>query len=315
MLMETRLLNDLKLAYGLEFQHIEAIPGGWLNRLWRAGDLLIKQYSPERFRPHQLAAIEKALQRQDAVREAGIPTPRILPCEGRLMRHLDEQNAYVVMEFSPGRNEQPETITLGQMKSLGAHCARMHQVFEELSPTGVKGYPLDTAQLLKNLHTHAIIARDSLSASDSPDCQRAVLALQPVLDDLSPTVLDGIPQGISHEDFTPDNLLFDSDGLQSIIDFDRNQYLFPWHDIGRALLSFALMNGELRRDLVSAFVEGYAAVRPFERIADALRVTWCIEAPWWIHPRSFAMQPCKASRYRDEIAWVTERWFELDNLV
>jgi len=311
--MHKKLLRELRDDFSI--QEMIPLEGGFLNCLWRAGDLLIKQYSPKRFPPHKLVAIEKALQMQDLLRRDGIPSPQIFPRDGQMLRWLDEENAYVVMEYSQGWNERPESITLTQMKSLGRHCAEMHQAFARIPPEGVKGYPLDCAQVLENVHNHARKVQNLPEYDQSAACRRAVLAMRPILETLSPTFLENLPQGICHEDFTPDNLLFESDELYAIIDFDRSQYSFTWHDIGRALLSFALLDGVLRREYIAAFVEGYAAVLPFDRPADALRVTWCIEAPWWIHPRCFAMEPCKASRHRDEIVWLTVHWYELDKLI
>jgi len=49
-------------------------------------------------------------------------------------------------------------------------------------------------------------------------------------------------------------------------------------------------------------------------IADALRLSWCIEVPWWIQPEFFIENREKALRFKDEILWLTEHWFEIDSL-
>ena len=54
--------------------------------------------------------------------------------------------------------------------------------------------------------------------------------------------------GIGHEDFTPDNMLFFGNEVSAILDFDRSQYGYRLHDVGRAILSFALKDGELDRE-------------------------------------------------------------------
>lgn len=129
--------------------------------------------------------------------------------------------------------------------------------------------------------------------------------------------MERLPKGIAHEDFTFDNILFHENGVSCILDFDRNQYSFVWHDIGRALLCFALHEGNLRRDYVLAFLNGYNRHLPLSRrdLADALRISWCIEILWWIQPDYFTMEPCKATRFRDEILWLTKHWEELDFLL
>lgn len=54
----------------------------------------------------------------------------------------------------------------------------------------------------------------------------------------------------------------------------------------RATLSLALKDDRLNVDMIHAFVEGYSQhwVLALSDMADALRLSWCIEVPWWIQP-------------------------------
>ena len=101
-----------------------------------------------------------------------------------------------------------------------------------------------------------------------------------ILESLDPAFFDRLPMGLSHEDFTPDNMLFDDNGVAAILDFDRNQYGYLWHDVGRALLSFTLEEGGLAMEKARAFLEGYAQAKEAPGLADALRLVWCLEFPW-----------------------------------
>lgn len=305
--MEERLLRDLERDEGISGPLV-ALSGGWLNRLWRCGDLLIKQYSPQRFSLRQLGEIELALQRQDAVRRLGVPTPRIHPKDGRMLRWLDEHTAYVVMDYCGGHNEQPQTINLSQMRDLGAQCALIHRALGSLPVSGVKGYAAPSTVWMDALQAHVKKTLETPENTDCAEYREAVLKMAEIARSLPQDFLSDLPRGIAHEDFTPDNLLFDASGVTAIIDFDRNQYSLPWHDIGRALLSFALVDGRLDRKRVHAFVDGYSHHIPFDRPLDALRAAWCMEAPWWIQPGCFVMEPCKATRYRDEIVWAMKNW-------
>ena len=126
---------------------------------------------------------------------------------------------------------------------------------------------------------------------------------------------DSLPQGFSHEDFAPDNLLFSPESLAAVLDFDRNQWGYLAHDLGRALLSFAWTGQGLDQAKAAALLEGYrqaggAAPAP----ADALRLTWCLEVPWWIQPEFFLAPSPKTLRFRQEIQWVTAQWDQLDIL-
>ncbi len=76
------------------------------------------------------------------------------------------------------------------------------------------------------------------------------------------------------------------------------------------------MPGILNIKKVRAFVAGYTRHLPLSmaNVADALRISWCIEVLWWIMPSCFAMARSKAARYRDEILWLTDHWSEIDFL-
>lgn len=332
--MIEKILNDMETAYGFAARAVSPIKGGYMNRLWRVitdgGDLLIKQYSLERYSQKQIENIEAALQRQIRLAEMGIPCPHIYCCGGRAVRWLDDQAVYTVMDFREGQNESAETITLSQMEDLGRVCARIHAAFGKLpveaapecDGRSVKGYPIDAGKLQDSLWEHYQNSLQALRPEDPAVYREAVLAMAAPLHWLqenSADFFERLPQGIAHEDFTPDNLLFSLDSVAAVIDFDRNIYSFLWHDIGRAILSFALEEEgptgfRFNKSKIEAFVRGYGQILSFTMadVPDALRITWCIEAPWWIQRRCFLEDQGKARRYRDEVVWIMGLDWDID---
>lgn len=303
--MDSVIREDLRKTFGLGVIEVTDVSGGWMNRKWKVrterGEFLVKQFSRTRFGERQLHQIEDALVRQITAAEAGVPCPTILlsPADGRPMRFLadDAGTVYMVMTFCGGHMETPDTVTNVQMHSLGETCGRMHRAFARIPAEDVKGYPIDSVRLLNEL-------------AENYASQKSIL------DTLSPDFFDRLPRGIAHEDFSPDNILFDDRAVSAVLDFDRCCYSFRWHDIGRALMSLAWNGNTGTLDLpkIRAFVDGYAVHMPLSLadIPDALRITWCIETPWWIRPEFFAECTPKVARFRDEILWLTEHWFELD---
>ena len=43
-------------------------------------------------------------------------------------------------------------------------------------------------------------------------------------------------------------------------------------------------------------------------LSDALMLTWCLEAPWWVKKGVFAGASVKPARFLEEILWVGEWW-------
>ena len=320
--MDNRIIIDLKENYGLTCNQITPITGGFMNLKWKIttvekGGLLVKQYSTKRFRRAQLEWIEFALQRQIILEQNGVSCPFIRQYKNNAIRFLDDEIIYMVMDFHSGKTQKPDTITITQMRSLGSACGIMHKEFSQLpepedkSLPGFGGYTIDA--LWENFNW-----RMSQCPPDvNPEYKKALLATEPILKQLNSEFFDKFPKGFSHEDFQSGNILFDANNV-IILDFDRNSYSYIWHDIGRAILSFALENDKMNVGKVCAFLEGYSQYLPLtlSNIADALRLSWCIEVPWWIQPEFFG-EDCGdiPKRFKEEILWLTKNWVEIDFLI
>ena len=126
--MDSRIISDLKERYGITPLQITPVTGGWLNPKWKIstadGDLLVKQYSAERFSRAQLERIEIALQRQVILEKDGVPCPRLLQFENRVIRWANDKTAYMVMDFCPGKTETPDTILTAPESTHTKHHQR-----------------------------------------------------------------------------------------------------------------------------------------------------------------------------------------------
>ncbi len=320
--MQEQIVADLKESYGIIFDQITPVSGGFMNLKWKIrteqGKLLVKQYSTKRFGKEKMARIECALQRQLVLEKSGILSPHLWQHGGRVIRRLDAETVYMVMNFCPGKTETPGTITAAQMRSLGSACAAMHRAFSALPPPTDKGLlPTFGGFTQESLWESFSTRMEKCQTGDPAEYRDALLALRPILRRLAPGFFDKFPKGYAHEDFHAGNILFGMDCVSAILDFDRNCYSYPAHDIGRAILSFALEGDRLNPENVRAFREGYAEHLPLTLpdIADALRLAWCIETEWWIEPKYFSECDEIARRFRDEMLWLTEHWFEMDILL
>ena len=319
--MEEKIIVDLKENYGITFNQITPVTGGLLNKKWKIltekGDLLIKQYCTKRFSKESVELIESRLQRQIILEKKGVPCPFLWQYGGRVIRWLDDKTAYMVQDFHSGKKENSNTITITQMYSLGSACAVMHKAFSQLQEPSVKSLPVFGGYtmnlLLENFNSHMM----KLLPDTHAEYRKALLALEPILKQLGSEFFNKFPKGFAHEDFQPGNILFDADCVSAIIDFDRNCYSYIWHDIGRAILSYALEGNMINIKKVHAFLEGYSQylVLTLPNIADALQLTWCIETPWWIQPKFFEECDETPKRFKDEMLWLTENWYEIDSLL
>lgn len=319
--MEDWLKADLQDAYGLTVTAAEPVAGGWMNCKWRVfasdGDWLVKMFSRARYRRQaQLDAIAAALERQMALHAAGIPCPELRTCGGRPLRVLEDGRAYTVMRFCTGQVLDSETVTLRQLRSLGGVRGEMQRVFDWLPTEGAKGYPFNAVAALAQLRAYCDAREVELTAEMPADYAAVIRAQRPILDTITPQWLAAQPMGLAHEDFSPDNMLFDDKGVSAVLDFDRSQYGFVRHDLARALLSFALRGNALDAGAAVALFDGYAGYHRLtaREAADALRVAWVVEAPWWINLNGYAAESSKVRRFYRELCWVSENWFGLDQI-
>ncbi len=319
--MEAAVIADLKKSHGITFNRITPVTGGWLNLKWKLstekGELLVKQYSAKRFRREQIERIESALQRQLILGKYGVPCPALWQCADCVIRWPDNETAYMVMDFCSGKTESSDTITIAQMHSLGSACGFMHKAFSQLPAPATTSLPASGGYTMDALWDNFNSRRINCPPDANSAYQEALLAMEPILKQLSAKFFDRLPKGFSHEDFHSGNILFHADGVSAVVDFDRNCYSYIWHDIGRAILSFALKGNVMNSDMVRAFLEGYSrhSTLTLPNISDALRLSWCVETPWWIQPDFFRECNGEPRRFRDEMLWLTEHWFELDSIL
>lgn len=102
----------------------------------------------------------------------------------------------------------------------------------------------------------------------------------------------------------------------AIVDFDRVRYAYPRMDLGRAILSCAVCQGEFQEELIAAFAEGYRRNRhlPKGSLLQAVRHIWCVESFWWLHAGMEENDPV-TDRFVNEMLWTAQQWEELEYIL
>lgn len=307
-----QIFADLR-ADGLVCRDPIPICGGWLNKIWKVstdeGAFLIKLYSPKRYAVSEARRLERAFQYQQAMYERGISCPELRMRDGKALRILHGERMYAVMRFSEGIHEDAATATTEHLLSLGDVCGRMHKEFASF-PASVK-----ESDALRDLRNHVREQKQMLSDTSPAEFRNALCLAEEIADTWKDDVFSNIPRGITHEDFTSANILFTGGKVSAVLDFDRICTSYVWHDVGRAILCFALEENGLNDRKLAAFLEGYNRYLPlrFSDLADALRITFCIEATWWFRESLFTTEHGKATKFKDETVWLAEHLKELEN--
>lgn len=316
-MISDKILSDLCAAFRITPVRITPVSGGYLNQKWKLetadGRYLLKHFSPVRYSSAKLYRIEQSLQRQKTLYEQGVPCPRVYDTEGVILRRIptgtEEHITYMLMSFEDGETATPQTVTEAQMISLGDACARMHQTLATLDPSSDPYYPLLSADIVHRLTAHRLVLNQFPDFHLPPN-------IDAILSSFDEAFFDAQEKQLCHEDFSADNVLFCHDNAM-ILDFDRGQYSFPLHDVGRTLLSLAFDGTELRMPLVRAFADGYRRHRTLtnDDLRNALRLTLACEFTWWIHPDYEKSTSPKVSRFVSEMHFLMQNWDKLPKIL
>ncbi|MDR7071363.1 phosphotransferase [Fictibacillus barbaricus] len=298
------------------FKILRSVPikRGWLNQKWKIetnqGTFLLKQYNPERFKKYDLQTIQIALETQNRAFQNGIRCPELLEHEGNLLHTSGKGELFTVMCFMEGDLIKPGEATYQQMESLGEVVGKLHKLFNE-------GYmPARSETLFKIPPVSERLQHWHSTLDKCMDDQRPLFLLQKeATAKLKDSDFEYLTPGWCHRDLWVDNLLFSSESVSAILDFDRMNYDFIETDIGRLIISACLQKDKLNVEGVHAFIRGYCNTNELsiERLCRSLKVVWYMESTWWISLTFHEGEPPK--RFANEMIWLAKNMERIDSIL
>jgi len=315
---------DLKRAsedlFGLHFFNPRPLTLGLLNLKWKVeteqGIFVLKQFSKERYERFGLEKV--ALEQEFALRvqlrqyEKGIPCPKLLAQEEKIIHMSPNGERFVVMEFMSGDNLRPGMLNKEQMFSLGQVTARMHNLMNDGSngtQSATKFAPPSIEQRLK--HWMAMANRAEGSEQFLNLVENQIRATEQF--DLD--FFGSCRPGWAHRDLWVENILYMGNQVSAILDFDRCAFDFPELDIARAIMSGTLNENEINTDAVKAFVEGYRMKRELEKdtLVRSLQLLWYLENVWWIRP-DLNRDRYQEVQFENEMTWLADNLTHLTSI-
>lgn len=313
--------ETIERMFSIRVIEYEEINRGLLNLKWKVitnnGTLFIKQFSEERYptsNEKRLNRLNTALLIQKRSSEEGIRCPHILTFNGDVILRTKKNIRFIITEYSDGNLINAGKINCNQFHDLGTELGKIHnlvnkQVDEKVIPRWVVP---SKEQLITEWNENWILTNGRNTADIN-----AFLKLQKeIFENIDLNIFKASKPGWAHSDLWCDNILFHTDSLSAIIDFDRFQYIYPELDISRAILSFALDNNCLRIDPVKAFIDGYNQFGNItaDDIIRSLKLLYCLESFWWLNNNSFNNEgPPK--RFAYEMVWLSINWLNLEKIL
>ncbi|WP_373233084.1 phosphotransferase [Cohnella sp.] len=309
------ITENIKDKFGLKVFDAEINHFGYANLKWRirtdSGVFFVKQYNSVRYSDELLQSVEVALELQDRLNKAGIPCPKILNKQGTYIHRTQSGERYMITEFCDGQMVNPGEINIHQMHNLGQITGRLHHWLNTNAPQSLPlHWKPDTKEgMLRNWSQNWLDAQFAGS-------NKYIAALEQqrkIADEINLEIFDLCEEGWVHWDLFVDNILFHTDKVTAILDFDRMNYIYPEFDISRAILSGAILDGSFNIESARAFINGYRQSIPITRpkLIRSIKLTWWKEASW-INVKSEDHRTLK--RFVDELIWVSNNWTMLEEV-
>jgi len=181
---------------------------------------------------------------------AGVPTPAPLVArDGRCYAALGGK---WVSAFAWRPGHHLDEITPAIAHALGAALARLHVV----------GLDLPGRRSIYD-HAHLLTRFRGFESSTDPQLTHAIHVLREELAHaaVSSSIRAAATHGIIHGDLFRDNVLWESEEIVAILDFEQASSGSLAYDLAVCLNDWA-WTGELRFDLVGPMLDGYQSIRP-----------------------------------------------------
>ncbi|MFS1512923.1 phosphotransferase [Chengkuizengella sp. SCS-71B] len=185
---------------------------------------------------------------------------------------------YMLMEYCEGYPMSPDSIKEDHMYSLGKTCAMMHKQFKEISTEEERFHFENRREVL---FKHYQTQLENVEKLNQNQYIVLIKKLEAIIESLDDQFFKQIRKGFTHSDFASDNVLFTNNDV-IVLDFDRNCYSFQWHDVGRAIMSYAFNNDSIDISLLNSFVKGYNFIYSLSisEIVKAIKLVWIVEVTW-----------------------------------
>lgn len=203
--------DTLKKEYQIEPQVIERINFGVINDNYYIKNHDGREYLFKKYKNDQHAKIEFEIELYKILEGNNFPAPKIVTTVNN-QRLLKADGNYILFKYIPGRmlNSVEQNIA----KQVGSLTGQLHNIFNNIKENVniEKWEPDDITNILFN-HGNEVAERDF---------DYAYKFVQYVQNEYQKLKLDAdLPQGMTHQDIKPENIIIDSDGKISFIDFNN----------------------------------------------------------------------------------------------
>ena len=243
--LEPHEILALTKRYGLKVSEYSAIEGGAANSsffLKANGNEYVLTVADDR----SVEEVFVLINLLDRLAEFKFPTSRVVPTlDGEKVIFYGEKAVYV-KEFIPGTTVR--NISKNGLFSLGMSLAKLHQIPSPKSIPQTHSYGMD-------------YFCNAYGKNFDPEFEDWLAQKEEYFEgELS----NRLPRGLIHADVFWDNIIYNDDEFQALIDFEDACHYFIVYDLASAFHGICMEAGELNLKKATQIVKGYEQIRALE---------------------------------------------------
>jgi homoserine kinase type II len=276
------MIDFLSQEYNIIPLEIKKIEKGVINSNYFVRTLE-KNYLFKIYNLRNVKEVEFELGILEVLKENSFPCPRIVKNKNKMLFCHFNEKPCVLLEYIEGG--APKNLDRDIMNNIGEKVGSLHKLLINYEqkierPTWEPG---DIKKYIAN-------ESDNIKKKDFQDAEKFVKIIQEEFEKLN--LPDGLPQGMTHQDIKPENVIVDEKGELSIIDFNDCYRGVLLYDIMTSIIWTCFEKKEANTVLIKEYIRGYERER---RLSD-------LEKRYWIEALKFRL-------LREAFVWPM-RWLD-----
>ena len=320
-----QLSDDLFELYNIKASEIVNLSGGWINDKYLITNsdgkqYVLKELSLKKFPKKYFSILCELVKLQKELHDNNLLVPNVIQNnKNKLVSNFSNKKTYFLQEYIQGNIKDFNKLSVVEINDIAFNLALLHKYLKSIS---IKKFKSDYLAY-KNISILRKEFNDRVKqvVSDTKEDYKKELKLHSkIINDIENSkILNKVNLQLIHGDLTPDNIILDNNNhVKSFIDFELCRVNTKLQDIGRIILSTCFEKNIIVKEKLASFIQGYSKIYnlDYKIISLAIKFVWINEVNIWIQERYFRnYNPPKVEKFIFEIRWISNNWFNLEDII
>ncbi len=253
-----KIKDFIKENFSLEIEKIQLIESGVMNANYVVEIQNKEKYIFRVYNNKNKNDVESEVGILQYLSEKDFPSPKLVELDGGKLVYIFDGKPCIFYKYIEGKTGC--ILTADQLRQVGELLAKFHLLARDFEPRNVRKNVWDLDNLKKLVrNSREDVAKSSFSQSKE--------LLDWVGEELKKfSFPSNLPQGITHQDVKPENIVTKKSNVKAFLDFDNTYYGDLLHDITTPIIWTCFKNEKLDNKLLSSYLDGYESVRKISKL-------------------------------------------------